>query len=80
MAGLDLGTVEGLQNVAIPLPSAGGVNKDGLQEAHIFGTTFWSDDLGSLLDIIDPNRNLLNYGDVVDGARIRHLMCQDGSV
>jgi hypothetical protein len=25
---LDLGTVEGLENVAIPLPSAGGVNKD----------------------------------------------------
>ena len=57
--GLDLGTVEGLESVAIPLPSTGGQNKDGLQEAHIFGTKFWSDKLGPLLDIIDLNRNLL---------------------
>lgn len=57
--GLDLGTVEGLQNVAIPLPSVGGENADGLQEAHIFGKTFWSDKLGSLLDLIDPERKLL---------------------
>ena len=57
--GLDLGTVEGLQSVAIPLPSVGGENVDGLQEAHIFGKTFWSDKLGPFLDLIDPNRNFL---------------------
>jgi hypothetical protein len=45
--GLDLRNVDGLEDIAIPLRYAVNRNRDGLQEAHIYGQDFSSRALGS---------------------------------
>ena len=53
---LDLGTVPGLERIAIRLPNSRFPNADGMQEAHIYGKQFIARALKHLLDLIDPNR------------------------
>lgn len=56
--GLNLGTVDGHEHVAIPLPYDGNRNADGMQDAHIYGQDFWSKALTTLRTLIDPNNTL----------------------
>ena len=53
---LNLGTVPGLERIAIRLPNSRFPNADGMQEAHIYGKQFIARALKHLLDLIDPNR------------------------
>jgi hypothetical protein len=65
--GLNLGTVPGLDKIAIPRPNVQFPNADGLQGAHIYGKEFTSRALGTLLDLIDPNRSQSNPDSKANG-------------